>query len=292
MKIKIVLGTVALLALLYPLHMGLLYTKSEAKLRDFKAPEPFHGALPTDVTSIENGRRLVQTRGCRSCHGENLGGEVLEWYGRNVAVNLTRYVRTHDLSTFEAAVRHGIGANGKAMTAMPSYMYQSLTDDDLLSIAAYLHSLPVVEDTLPKPKLDWKSRRRLVNGTMLHIPDLSSLAPAPRYQDSSDPLLAKGEYIAMTSCVECHGPDLRNWIDEGWNAADLAIVAGYPEEDFHRLMKEGVALGNRELPEMSGIARERFSDFNAEERKALHKYLSTLATEPVPENVQWRVLAE
>lgn len=283
-------GLLALLGLAPVVRTGLLHARSEARLREYDPPAAFRGSLPTDAASVENGRRLVVTRGCSGCHGDDLAGRVLPWAGRAVAVNLTRYVREHDMAAFEAAVRHGIGADGRALVSMPSYMFLPMTDDDLLDIAACLHSLPVADDDLPEPMLDKQTRRALVDGTRLHVADYVKLVPPLRHQDDgADAALSLGEYIARTACTECHGLDLRGWVEEGWFAPDLAMAASYPEAEFAKLMHDGIALGNRELKTMSGVARARFSHFTDEERSSLHAFLRSLVHEPVSENVPWRV---
>ena len=292
--LKLALGLLLVLASIPLTQFALLYARSEARLRDYQKPTPFAAALPDDAATIARGRHLVTTRGCSGCHGEDLGGSVLSWAGRAVAVNLTRYVREHDLATFERALRHGIGAEGKALVSMPSYMYRTLTDEDVASIAAYLHSQPAIKDRLPRPRLNREARRKLVDGDWRHMAELTKLVPARRHQNDSNPALAKGEYLALTACSECHGLDVRGWVDveEGWFAPDLAIAASYSPEDFRRLMHEGIALGDRELEMMSGVARKRFSILTEEQCRDLHAYLATLPGEPVAENVPWRRLQQ
>lgn len=48
-----------------------------------------------------------------------------------------------------------------------------------------------------------------------------------------------------------------------WRAddPDLLIMAAYDEAAFRRLMREGIAIGNRELQIMSPVARGRFVHF-------------------------------
>jgi hypothetical protein len=60
----------------------------------------------------------------------------------------------------------------------------------------------------------------------------------------------------------------------------LTVVAAYPAEAFTRLMREGVALGDRELGMMGGVARNRFTHFTDAEIGALHAYLSGLEASP------------
>ena len=98
-------------------------------------------------------------------------------------------------------------------------------------------------------------------------------APRLAVRDTSDHITF-GKYLALTSCSECHGLDLRGNPDR--STPNLGIAATYSEEDFARLMRTGKALGDRELRLMSDVARGRFSHLTAGEIKALHTYLSTL----------------
>ena len=261
---------------------------SDAVLKLPELPPPFSASIPTDEISIKNGQRLATVRGCYACHGQDLRGEVLPWGGRAVAVNLTSYIEEHGLPSFERAVRHGIGADGKSLVFMPSYMYHLMTDEDLLAIAAYLKSLEPQKDDLPKPHLDRKLRWSLIQGDWLPVPAFIEESPAPIHQHEPGSDVAKGEYLALTSCSECHGLDLRGWTDTEWVTPDIAIAAAYPTKDFHRLMNEGVGLGDRELGTMGEVAQKRFSHFTQEEKNQLHAYLRTLADQPVPEDVFWR----
>ena len=85
---------------------------------------------------------------------------------------------------------------------------------------------------------------------------------------------AYGKYIAMTTCPECHGPDLRGWPDD--NVPSLAIVAAYSLEDFTTLLRTGEPIGGRELDLMAEAAIKGFSHFTDSEIAALYAYLRTL----------------
>lgn len=152
---------------------------SNAVLKAPELPKPFKARLPTDEASIKHGQRLATTRGCNGCHGQDLRGQVLPWSGRAIAVNLTGYLEEHGLPTFERAVRQGIGAHGKSLVFMPSYMFHPMTDDDLLAIAAYLKSIEPQEDDLPDPHLDRKLRWSLIQGDWLPVPAAIEATPAP-----------------------------------------------------------------------------------------------------------------
>lgn len=51
------------------------------------------------------------------------------------------------------------------------------------------------------------------------------------------------------------------------------MIAAYEEADFHRLMREGVPIGGRDLEMMDDVARSRFAHFAEDELADLYAYL-------------------
>jgi len=269
-------GTAGALALIAAAGFGWVYLASEAHLHSFARPPAFNTPIPADAAAIARGEHLVWTRGCRGCHGKELEGE-LNW-GFAVAPNLSAYAREHDAAVFEAALRHGIAADGGAVYSMPSYNFKLLRDADVADIYAYLRTAPVKDAKLPPASLPWTIRWNLARGSDKAIAGFLDLVPPLRRQDDADPRMARGEYLAMTTCNECHGFSLRAdspFDDE--TAPDLIVVAGYDEPTFAHLMRTGKAIGERELPMMSGVARGRFVHFTDGEVHDLYTFLSDLA---------------
>jgi cytochrome c553 len=172
---------------------------------------------------------------------------------------------------------------------MPSYNFKNLSDDDIVALIAFLQSAPVVEKELPAPRLSWSLRWTIARGAEPHMAELVAVMPALRLGAGNDPQLRRGEYFAMTACNECHGFDLRGGWQFGPGTPDLAIVAAYTPDDFRRLLREGIAIGERnELRMMSAVARDRFAELSDEEIADLYAFLRSLASEPVPAGVPWR----
>ena len=88
------------------------------------------------------------------------------------------------------------------------------------------------------------------------------------------PAHTRGRDMAR-ACVECHGAELKGGGFTG--APDLTIAAAYDDADFERLMRTGVAAGNRKVGLMSEIAPDRFGAWSSEEIAALHGYLKARA---------------
>ena len=277
---------------LVALAFGGVYLMSEAKFRDVTYGPAFAAPIPADAASIEHGRHIARTRGCFGCHGQQLQGvdfgEQWDWPERAVAPNLALYARAHDDAALEAAIRQGISADGKALTAMVSYNFARLSDEDLAALIAFLRSAPVVEVDLPVPKLGWRARWAFLTGKEKNMAEWVAAVPPLRVDAEAEPQRAFGEYLAMTMCNECHGLDLRG--ATLWDAVtpDLIIVSAYSRDEFEKLITTGVAMSGRELGLMQLVAPDRFPELSPEEIDALYAYLLTLNDEPVAQGVFWR----
>jgi mono/diheme cytochrome c family protein len=256
--------------------LAFIYVASEQHIRSFPSPPPFSFTVPDDTAAIERGLHLVQTRGCAGCHGSDLAGQQM--WGYAVAPNLPALAREESAATLEAAIRHGISRDGTAMYSMPSYNFLRLNDADLADILAYLRSQPVIARQLPEPRLPWMIRAAIALGRDDVIAGFLDQVPALRHRPGGNSAIARGEYIAMTTCNECHGFDLHGefpWGDDG--APDLVIVSAYGEDDFRAFMQSGIALGGRELEMMSNVARTRFAHFTPQEVGDLYAFLQDMA---------------
>ncbi|MCA8900107.1 MAG: c-type cytochrome [Hyphomonas sp.] len=268
-----------------------IYLRSEAMLRDVPERVAFDVSLPKGADAIAQGRHVARTRGCFGCHGQDLQGkdfgEQWDWPDRAVAPNLAAYAREHDAATIEAAVRQGIGQDGKALMSMPSYNFARLSDADMAALIAFLQSAPIIENPLPRARLGWGPRLALITGEEPHMAELAGLVPQLSVDAAAEPQRAAGEYLAMTMCNECHGFDVRGQSYWPPPTPDLMLVAAYSREDFATLIRTGTS-GGRELGLMSLVAPDRFPDLSENEIDALYAYLSSLIDEPVAEDVFWR----
>ena len=234
-------------------------------------------AVPSGAAAVAEGKRLAAIRGCIGCHHPNLEGEVFIdqlMLARVSAPNLSRLLPTYSDQELEQAIRHGVARDGRAMVIMPSSMYAQLSDADLGSIIAWLRTMPPVDrDRLPSRRIGPMGRLGLVLGKYHVEPAvIDHAAHHPAVTPKSD-RLAYGKYLALTSCSECHGLDLRG---EPGNTPPLTLASAYSEAEFRRFFKTGKALGGRELRLMSEVARGRFANFTDDEVAALHGYLKTL----------------
>lgn len=272
-------GALAAMAIAVLVFVAAIHSLSEAHLRSFPHPPAFAQTIPQDAATIARGDHLVRTRGCRGCHGDDLAGQLM--WGYAVAPNLAQLARGETAATLEAAIRHGIGRDGRAFYSMPSYNFIRLTDTDMAAIIAYLRTVPVVEKKLPLASLPWSVRYDLALGQDDAVPAFIPQVPPLRRESDPDPRIARGEYTAMTTCNECHGLGLRANVP--WNddhpAPDLIIAGSYPEPGFRHLMRTGKAMGERELEMMSPVARGRFAHFTDEEVGDLYAFLQKMSAE-------------
>jgi len=236
--------------------------------------------VPNDSGSVIEGNRLAMVRGCSGgCHGTQIEGGVFVdnlLLARLIAPNLSAAVRRYSDADLTRIIRRGVRPDGSSVIGMPSEMFTGLTDSDLGKILAYLHSVPPDSGLAPKRRLGPIARLGFIAGKLQPAAERVRRADLLRGSwPPKDDSTAQGAYLARTSCTECHGLDLR-----GDPAPDLRIAAGYSFEAFADLMRTGKALGYRELPMMSPVARERFTYFTDQELRDLYTFLLVRAAKP------------
>src|SRR4051812_4087081 len=212
----------------------------------------FDGAQTNDKAALlRHGERLTHVLGCTGCHGVHLEGSFLTkddpQYGPLYASNLSAELPRYTDAQLDDMIRHGLQPERKTLWAMPSQIFQHLSDDDMKALIAYLRALKPIGTKLPPPqfsKLDkeeiasgkFKPAARLVQETRSQLPiDLG-----PRY--------ALGRYMAEVTCAECHGPKLEGDPDAPMGRIPNLIVAGgYTKAEFETLMTQGIASGKRKI---------------------------------------------
>ena len=231
--------------------------------------------IPTDSATLANGRHIFQTRGCEGCHGKGMVGQVFfdePRIARLVAPNVPEAIRGYSDPELARLLRHGIRPDGRGVAVMPSSMLYFLDDADLHSLIAYLRTLPLLraDSALPATEMRVLARVGLVTG-QYKLEPVNIAHDAPRPPKAADGA-ALGLYLAKSSCTECHGMDLEG----NETTPALSIVAGYKPDQFAKLMREGVPRDGRNMPMMTGVAKNRFSHFSDTEVAGLYAYLSTL----------------
>jgi mono/diheme cytochrome c family protein len=281
--VRISLAVLAIVIVVPSAIAGWVWWRSEAHLRSFPNPPEFAMAIPTDSAATARGRHIAETRGCMDCHRKNLQGGLFHEgpYGyRSIAANIAMLAKTESAAALERATRHGIGHDGRALYDMPSYNFVSMRDRDVADLIAFLRATPVTKSGLPSASLGWKIRWDIANGNDDAIAAFIPKVPKLAFQTSPDPAVRRGEYLAMTSCNECHGFGLRGdspFDPPGKGPPDLAIAGSYSKADFIKLMRTGKAAGNREAGMMSGVARIRFVHWTDAEIDDLYAFLQAMS---------------
>jgi len=166
---------------------------------------------------IEKGKYLVTAGGCISCHrgqteltSETLAGglgidtEFGTFYAPNITPDTLTGIGSWKAEDFIRALKHGRRPSGGFYyPSFPYRAYSKLSDEDILSMAAYLMSQEPVSMRIPDPETPiWLARWMIAGWNKLA--DLSG-TPDEIYDDV---LLERGAYLArnLGHCGECHTP--------------------------------------------------------------------------------------
>jgi mono/diheme cytochrome c family protein len=257
---------------------ALVYGLSERILRRSHDVPVVALTIPTDPDSIREGRRLATVRGCFSdCHGKGAEGRVMfddPVIARIVAPNLTAAVRQYSDAQLATIIRNGVRPDGRSVIVMPAEAFIGMTDADLSRIIAFLKSLPLVPGPGPSIAVGPLGRLGLVTGKFKTVTQLIAEAKPPPV--AANPAAERGRYLARTICAECHGTSLHGAANPEFTSPDLRMVASYSPEAFTRLLRLGVAIGERKLGVMGERARNNLSQLTDLEIAALYSYLHAM----------------
>jgi len=254
-----------------------VYVMSERELNRIYPARLAAISVPSDAESIAEGHRLAITRGCFTCHGNALEGNVLfdqPILGTLVAPNLGGITQKYDDATLAGVIRNGVRPDGHSMMVMPSMALGALDDPDLGRLIAYLHTVPAQQGPAASVTLGPLGRVGIVSGRFKTMAQtmLDAVPPPPATNKDAE----LGRYVARSGCAECHGTDLRGADHGEFVAPTLQIVNAYGPEDFARLMRSGIALGGRSLGTMTKFAKVNLSHLTDAEVASLYAYLHAL----------------
>ena len=235
--------------------------------------------IPKDSVSLAAGKRIAWTRGCYGCHTQNLGGYVeVNWEGDTGAdklriTNISKVIPQYSDKELFRLIKHGIKKDGTGLWGMTVGMFVNLSEKDICRLIAHLRTVPAIENELPKTSFTFKGRMKIISGEV--VPEVTTARKKAvnkiHYPDNPTEV-QQGNYLALTSCTECHGYDLRG----AYGNPPLLIAKAYKEEEFVKFLKTGKALGGRELKLMSDMCRKRFIHYSEEEIKAIHSFIMQL----------------
>ncbi len=275
------------------LALAVVYLLSNARIQRRYGVEVEALPLPTDAERLARGEHLATIRGCRGCHGPDLGGQVLlddPALGRIYASNLTAgqggIGGTYTDEDWVRAIRHGLGPDGRPLLIMPASEFYYLSDADLSDLIAYLRTVPPVDRILPEDRVGPLGRILFLLGRfpLLEAEGIDHDAPRPTAPPPGV-TVAYGEYLAR-GCIGCHGPDFSGGpIASGppdWPpAADLTPagdLARWTLEDFVRTLRTGVRPDGTALDPV--MPYEAIGQMTDEELEALWLFLRSLPPRP------------
>lgn len=259
-------GAVAILcALAIPAYV---YLASEA-LIERRYPLPASSEFVSTISSAR-GEHLARVSGCADCHAANLEGRRVVGPAalRVWSSNLRLAVAHMSGIEFERAVRRGIAPDATSLWAMPSADYAYMSEGDVAALYRYLDDLGPAGRPRPRLLWNWRARFELADGQItpvaLAVRDApTSLDMGPRYDG--------GRYLARIACSECHGADLGGTASPA--APDLGSVVRYSSPAFFDLLRRGLGIRGRRVPEMHRLSAVRFRFFADYEIMALYDYL-------------------
>ena len=166
---------------------------------------------------IEKGKYLVTAGGCISCHrgqteltSQTLAGglgietEFGTFYAPNITPDTSTGIGSWKAEDFIRALKHGRQPSGGFYyPSFPYRAYSKLSDEDVLSMAAYLMSQEPVSMQIPDSETPiWLARWMIAGWNKLA--DLSE----PFNEIYDDAQLNRGAYLArnLGHCGECHTP--------------------------------------------------------------------------------------
>lgn len=229
-----------------------------------------------DEGALARGAKLATVYGCHDCHGADLAGKLFHDEPAIVRIwgpNLTLAAAQQTDAELEGAIRHGVAADGRTLWIMPSDAFARLDDRETADLLAYVRSFPPKGEIQPAKQVGPVGRIGILLGKFGSAPATLQLEAGLSPVDLG-PQHAQGRSLTR-ACVECHGPELAG--REVMKSPDLDIAAAYDPADFERLLRTGIATGNRRVGLMSEVAPHRFNAWSDEEIAALHAYLRARA---------------
>lgn len=247
--------------------------------------------LPTDEVSIARGKHLAESiAACAAsdCHGADFGGgKIIEAgpLGTIAAPNVTRGGNGAAYSDAELLrlLRHGLKKDGRSVRMMPVFDFNWMPESDLLSIIAYLRSMPDVDR--PNGELRIGVLGKVLDELGMGVPFSVARRVDHAHLDVAGPPAPTAEYGSFIgrSCHGCHGENLSGGPIPG-APPDMPIplnitphatgIAGWTYEDFDRLMVKGIRKNGKKVDPFMPV--EAFGKANETEKRALFAYLQTL----------------
>jgi mono/diheme cytochrome c family protein len=271
----VVRGLAAVAVVLMFVGLGAFAT-SEVMIRWPQEKAKVELVASREAGAVTRGKQIAAVYGCHDCHGARLEGRLFfdeMPIGRLSGPNLSKALAHQTDADVARAIRTGVASDGRQLWIMPSEAFARLNDDETADLIAYLRTFPAAEGQKNVKEFGPVGRIGVLIGQFRSAPQLLKTGARVEPVDLG-PQYAQGRTLAR-ACMECHGLDLKG--SPGVKSPDLAIAGAYEPEDFERLLRTGLAAGDRKVGLMSEIAPVRFNALSHEEIDALHAYLKARA---------------
>ena len=280
-----VLLTIVLLIAVFYLKARISTERRLSKKYDITL-QPF--TLKTDSSIVEEGHRIMLTKGCAACHGDNLQGRV--WLddallGKVVTPNLTKgeggLPKDYDTNDWLVSLKHGLKRDSTPLRIMPSHEISHLGEEDMNALIAYLSQIEPVDNILPKTRLGFLGYILADLGKILLIP-ADSIDHNRRLTKNVNREVTPefGEYLT-TNCSGCHrknmkgGPPLAPGFPVVADISSTGNPGKWTEEQFINTLKTGSTPEGKKLDptKMPWVA---FKNYSEDEMKAIFLYLRSI----------------
>ncbi len=119
-------------------------------------------------------------------------------YAANLTPDQTSGLGSWTASNIVDALTVGVDKDGLPLfPIMPYYMFGNLSDDDAMSIALYLQSIPAISNVVPKNNVQVPQASTRIDDTQ--IPHTALPSTDPGFASAE-----RGRYLVKVSCIECH----------------------------------------------------------------------------------------
>lgn len=248
-------------------------------------------AASTDSVAIERGRHIAESfGGCFGCHGENLGGQLVEDMGPIGALRASNLTSgnggvgtDYTDSQLAQTIRWGVRPDGRSLVFMPTQEHNWWPDEDLVAVVSFVRSMPPVDNVVEPSRIGPLGK---ILGNLGVIPWFSAQMvdpDAPREQvPAPEPTARYGAYLAR-SCSGCHGENFSGGPIPGAppslptprNITPHAEgLAGWTFETFMAVVESGNRPDGTPLNPFMPVAGIRA--MNDTERTALWAFLQTV----------------
>ncbi len=233
---------------------------------------------------VSKGEYLAKAADCIACHtntkhgGQPFAGSLgIEtpfgaFFSPNITADEETGIGKWTDQQFIAAVREGNGSHGNEFPVMPFVYYNKMSNQDILTIKAYLFAVPKIYSVPPKNQVPWPFNVRLAQygwKLLFFYPYRGEFKPDPTKSQEWN----RGKYLVEgpAHCGLCHSPlnmlgaEKRKYqytggFVQGYYAVDITSegLKNYSIDDIVRVLKEGKTLNGK--GRVSGPMREAYED--------------------------------